>query len=89
MASSYAYTKKCIEERKLWVNAHKTVPCVRCGKCYHPACMDFHHLDRSTKKFGIGSGLYRQSRAAIEREIAKCVVMCANCHRLTEFEIAG
>lgn len=45
-------------------------------------CLDFHHVDPTTKRFTIGK--YRHDIPSIDNlkaEIAKCVVLCANCHR--------
>jgi hypothetical protein len=39
----------------------------------------FHHVDRSTKSFGITMGNGR-SLAAYREEARKCVLVCANCH---------
>ena len=91
MASRYCYTKKCIAERKNWVNQQRDKPCSRCGNKFPYYVMDFHHLDRSTKSFAVCRGSYRNSRQRIEKEIAKCILLCANCHRIVEFEskIAG
>jgi hypothetical protein len=50
-----------------------------CGE-KHPAALDFHHTDPSTKKASVGS-LNMDSIAAINAEIAKCIVLCSNCHR--------
>lgn len=55
--------------------------CSQCGED-HPGVLDFHHLDPSTKEYNIGT--IRQSgysRERVEAEIAKCIVLCANCHR--------
>ena len=86
MASNYVYVKKCIEERRKWINGFKADPCNRCKKCFHPVCMDFHHIDPTTKEFEIGSNSFRCSRERTLKEMAKCVLLCANCHRLTEYE---
>jgi hypothetical protein len=56
----------------------------RCRKCGedHPACLDFHHRDPSTKLFNISRAVLSQmSKVKILAEIAKCDVLCANCHR--------
>lgn len=45
-----------------------------------PCCLDFHHLDPSTKKFNI-SVSYRRSTKKFLDELDKCIVLCANCHR--------
>jgi hypothetical protein len=55
-----------------------------CSLCHenHPACLDFHHNDPSLKDGNIaqsianGWGLDR-----LRKEIAKCTLLCSNCHR--------
>jgi hypothetical protein len=42
--------------------------------------MDFHHV-RGKKLFNIGHAAIRHGYPATEREIAKCELICANCHR--------
>ena len=61
---------------------YKNKPCTDCGVSYPPYIMDFDHLDGNTKEYGIC--YMRRRRMAfdkIEAEIAKCEVVCANCHR--------
>ena len=54
------------------------------GCCYcqerEPCCLDFHHRDPTKKKFKIGEG-YRCNRDKKMKEIEKCILVCANCHR--------
>lgn len=59
-----------------------------CDKCGYKKCswaLDFHHIDPATKCDNI-SYLCRtlQSIDVIEYEIAKCCLLCANCHRELE-----
>jgi hypothetical protein len=56
-------------------------PCVDCGES-NPIVLEFDHISGQKRK-AVGD-LARQgySIAAIEEEIAKCVVRCANCHRI-------
>jgi hypothetical protein len=55
--------------------------CATCGE-KHPACLDFHHSDPSLKEFSVAEAVSRGlSRDKIIKEMAKCVVLCANCHR--------
>ena len=54
--------------------------CIDCGES-EIAALDFDHVDPKTKAFAIGTLLRVRSWTSIEREIAKCVVRCANCHR--------
>ena len=44
-------------------------------------CLDFHHIDRASKKFSLGTPQGRTVEDIIA-EIRKCIVLCANCHRL-------
>lgn len=61
---------------------HKDKPCADCGVKYPPYVMDFDHLDGDTKEFGICyMRRHRMAFDKIEAEIAKCEVVCANCHR--------
>ena len=55
--------------------------CVRCGFDKHPAALEFHHKDSSTKRFEIG-GVWNKAWKSIEEEIMKCEILCSNCHRI-------
>lgn len=57
------------------------VGCVDCGYRTHPAALDFDHLPGIPKCFNI-SGAASRSWASVEAEIAKCEVVCSNCHRV-------
>ena len=67
-----------VRSRKI-MNDAKSVPCADCGIRFPPCCMDFHHL--SDKRFAVGRSWHR-GIATLKREIAKCVVLCSNCHRI-------
>ena len=60
--------------------ATKSVPCADCGVQYPPYVMDFDHV-RGKKLFNVGTAGARHSFPQVEREIKKCEVVCANCHR--------
>jgi hypothetical protein len=53
-------------------------PCVECGET-DPMVLEFDHL--GDKSFNIAKGLRTHSWQAVLDEIAKCEVVCANCHR--------
>ncbi|GAA1744780.1 hypothetical protein [Microbacterium paludicola] len=57
-------------------------PCVDCGET-DPIVLDFDHLPGVDKKFTISRAVGASTRSwrAIALEIAKCEVVCANCHR--------
>jgi hypothetical protein len=61
----------------------KDVNCADCGDWYPPVCMDFDHV-RGVKVRGVGL-MVSYSRDKILAEIAKCEVVCANCHRLRTY----
>ena len=62
-----------------YIRKAKDIPCTDCGIKYPYYVMQFDHLDPNMKSFGLGGGQVR-SLAQIKREIAKCEVVCANCH---------
>ncbi len=55
--------------------------CTDCGYDAHPAALDFDHLPGSVKKYRLCT-MAGMKRAHIDAEIAKCEVVCANCHRI-------
>lgn len=58
----------------------KSRPCADCGVQYPFYVMDFDHRDDEHKLFELNS-VARRTVKAILLEIAKCDVVCANCHR--------
>ena len=54
--------------------------CYACDRRGPSVIFDFHHKDASTKSFGVQDGNTR-SWPRIAAELAKCVMLCANCHR--------
>lgn len=82
----YARRDKIRQESREWVREYKsTLKCVRCG-FDHPAALDFHHIDSTTKSRDI-SGMITSGYTIeqIKQEINKCEVLCANCHRIEHF----
>jgi len=73
--------RKHVEKIGLWLNEYKKgLSCIRCSES-HPATLQFHHRNPQEKEFSIG--MYRRgkfSRERVLKEIAKCDVICANCH---------
>lgn len=54
--------------------------CCRCGYSKCIAALDFHHKNPASKLFEISHNLSR-SLDALRAEAAKCLLLCANCHR--------
>jgi hypothetical protein len=57
--------------------------CLGCAVVVPEPLFEFHHLDARTKEFAISHDGITRSWAKIEAELAKCVLLCANCHRET------
>ena len=55
--------------------------CAHCKGVFHPAAYDLHHLD-PTKKDAIIAKILSRSWPNIQTELAKCILLCANCHRV-------
>lgn len=70
-----------LDARSDWLKAQKARPCHDCGVTFPHYAMDFDHVpERGPKLFTIASNLGR-SIEVLEAEIAKCDLVCANCHR--------
>lgn len=54
--------------------------CADCGNNYPHYVMDFDHL--SNKEGLIIEFIRRHNKKALDREMAKCEVVCSNCHRI-------
>jgi hypothetical protein len=71
-----------------WLAEYKrTHPCARCGEP-DPRVLQFHHRDRSKKRREVSALRTNHNLAVIMAEVAKCDVLCANCHIITEWELA-
>ncbi len=55
--------------------------CRSCGRSEPVAALEFHHLEPGRKEFAISTEGTPRSWPRIEAELAKCVLLCANCHR--------
>jgi hypothetical protein len=51
--------------------------------------MEFDHRDASAKTQGVTRMVGRASLQRIMDEVAKCDVVCANCHRMRTFRRRG
>ena len=76
-------SKKRRRELVAWYREYKkTLRCADCGQ-NHPAVLEFHHLDPSKKEVNISRLIaISSSLRKLKEEMAKCVVLCANCHRI-------
>jgi hypothetical protein len=83
---SYIRHRKARNQRRsevrTWVIEYKaTLKCELCPESRH-WCLDFHHKDPSKKDWSISDSLrHARTIEAVKRELIKCQVLCANCHR--------
>ena len=70
-----------------WLDEYKkTLRCVRCGFADYRA-LEFHHPEGQEKDFNVADMIRSGfSRATIQGEIAKCIVLCSNCHQIEHYD---
>lgn len=85
------YIKKAYKKRETvrqWIYALKnTTPCTDCKIQYPSYVTDFDHIEAKGAKINTISKLINHgSFKRIEEELAKCELVCANCHRIRTFQ---
>jgi hypothetical protein len=79
------YLKKAVAKRRKKIRQMAVEylggKCVFCGYNRCIAALDFHHVDEKTKEFGLSQNGITRSWEKTKRELDKCVLICANCHR--------
>jgi hypothetical protein len=71
---------RTIGKNRAAIHEAKNRPCTDCGIQYPYYVMEFDHLDADAKHFNVSAGVTRASHERLLAEIAKCEVVCANCH---------
>lgn len=71
---------------KAWFKALKTATgCARCSETFW-ACLEYHHVS-DDKEFTLADAFHRNyGMPRILAEIAKCILLCANCHRKEHYQ---
>lgn len=84
----YSYCKKCFNELCTERQQQIKLKCIeymggkcRCGYNQCVGALEFHHKDPTQKDPKIRFGNSRVSFKKIEKELDKCIMLCANCHR--------
>ena len=80
-------TKRRRELKRLLV-AEAGGACLLCGYERCLAALEFHHIDRQTKRFHLGLRGLTRSLPRLRSEAAKCVLLCSNCHVEVESGVA-
>jgi|SRR3990172_5752783 len=60
---------------------HLGEKCALCGWHGNQAAFQFHHTDPNKKDFTLGN-IANKSWDAIQAELKKCILLCANCHAI-------
>jgi len=72
--------RESVRKKRDFIHKLKDVPCFDCGGRFPYYCMDFDHRAGEVKLFTIGHSTTKGLQQVLA-EIAKCDVVCANCHR--------
>jgi len=82
-----ARTHKARKQKSDHVRKIKNIACADCGLKYPHYVMDFDHRNSDNKIVNIASAVTRNwSLSKIIKEIEKCDVVCANCHRVRTYK---
>ena len=71
--------------RDEWAKFKASLCCVTCGE-NRPPTFDFHHPDPTTKTGAVNDFVRQRKFKKAFEEVAKCIVLCANCHRIHHHE---
>ncbi len=55
--------------------------CIKCGYNTFSGALEFHHLNPNEKDFTIAHLKQYSFKDKIKKELDKCILVCANCHR--------
>ncbi len=81
-----AYKKRDTLRKRVYELKNVT-PCADCKILYPSYVTDFDHIETRGKKLGTVSRLINSgSTKQVEEEIAKCELVCANCHRARTYK---
>lgn len=85
----YRKTKKAlIAKQRQWIAEYKSQRgCAKCG-IDDFRVLDFHHSEDEEKNFNTSDFRYKVGFEKLRREIEKCSLLCANCHRIVHYKTA-
>lgn len=87
-AKHVANVKRNNELYRQWYNSlREGLSCKECGFS-HPAALDFHHRNPTEKVESVSFMASKlRSKESILAEIAKCDVLCRNCHAIHHYDM--
>jgi hypothetical protein len=68
------------DSKSLWVKKFGSI-CEHCKQTYPDPVFEFHHLNPKDKDT-TPAKLFMYKQTTIAAELAKCIMLCANCHRI-------
>lgn len=83
------FNKYCAErwkKRKQIIIEERDGICYDCKCSFHYSIFEFHHLEPSQKEFN-WSTAKKLTEEKMRKELEKCVMLCANCHRLRHWKV--
>lgn len=83
------YLEKVREQRlrlRAEIDEIKNRPCMDCGESYPSYVMDFDHRDGEDKAANVSRLVRNNQRGRALKEVAKCDIVCANCHRARTYQ---
>jgi predicted HNH restriction endonuclease len=66
--------------KEKWDLYKGSLKCARCPE-KHIATLDFHHINPTEKEYNVSKLVANRMYTKAYKEIKKCIVLCANCHR--------
>ena len=72
--------KECRQRKLIKFNELKDRPCTDCGIKFHYSIMEFDHIEKE-KIAAVSWLVNNKSWDTVLKEIEKCELVCANCHR--------
>lgn len=89
----HARCKKCQNESlqrrrkqaKILLVEYRGGKCERCGYSKCIGALEFHHINPKEKDFSLSKTGRSKTIEAMKKEVDKCILLCANCHREEHF----
>lgn len=79
--SQYNASQAFLKKNRDYVIEQKQKPCTDCGIQYPHYVMDFDHRPKEIKIMCIAKLVGSRKLDTLIKEIAKCDIVCSNCHR--------
>ena len=84
-ADRRAYNIMAVSKRRRAIKAlaieYKGGKCQLCGYDKYQGALELHHIDPKQKEFAISQKGHSRSWERVKKELDKCMLVCANCHR--------